>query len=196
MDGAHARQFLLAHDEPLREVHLVPQEHDWDVADLFADHLDPVVQVVEGVFASHVADRDDTVGALEVRVPEQSPKPFFTHDVPHHHVERRGCTAPHHVDRLLRDLRADRRDVSVVEFVLDEAFDQGGLPDCHVPDQAHLRFEAFLPDNGGRGHHASPIEHGLMYREDASIAPDKYSWSPLTAWVVKLPPKVRPARAA
>src|SRR3989449_7604418 len=31
-----------------------------------------------------------------------------------------------------------------------------------------------------RSHHAPPIEHGLMYREDASIAPDKLGWAALS----------------
>src|SRR2546426_745947 len=161
-------------DFHLLAVHHVPEEHHRDVADLLADHLDPVVEVVKGVLAREVADRDHALGALEVRVPEQGPEPFLAHDVPYHHVERRGGALPHDVERLLRDLRADRGDVAVVELVLHEPLDEGGLADRDIPDEADLGLEMLLAGHRGRRHHAPPIERGLMYRADASIAPDNF----------------------
>src|SRR2546426_5476881 len=174
VDRPHPAELFLAHDEPLGQVHLVPEEHHRDVADLLADHLDPVVEVVKGVLAREVADRDHALGALEVRVPEQGPEPFLAHDVPYHHVERRGGALPHDVERLLRDLRADRGDVAVVELVLHEPLDEGGLADRDIPDEADLGLEMLLAGHRGRRHHAPPIERGLMYRADASIAPDNF----------------------
>src|SRR2546426_4181956 len=176
VDRPHPAELFLAHDEPLGQVHLVPEEHHRDVADLLADHLDPVVEVVKGVLAREVADRDHALGALEVRVPEQGPEPFLAHDVPYHHVERRGGAHPHHVERLLRDLRADRGDVPVVELVLHEPLDEGGLADRDIPDETDLGLEMLLAGHRGCRHHGPPIERGLMYREDASIAPDNSSF--------------------
>src|SRR6266480_183099 len=54
VDRAHPREFFLADDESLAQVHLVSQEDDGDGPDLLADHLDPVVQVVEGVLPREV----------------------------------------------------------------------------------------------------------------------------------------------
>src|SRR2546428_5578788 len=172
VDRTHPGELFLTHDESLGQVHLVPEEHHRDVADLFANHLDPVVQVIERVLAREVADRDDALGSLEIRVAEQRSESFFAHDVPHHHVERRRGALPDHVDRFLGDLRADGRDVPVVELVLDEPLDERGLPDRDIPDEADLGLEMLLAGHRRCRHHAPPIEHGLMYREDASIAPD------------------------
>src|SRR2546425_952299 len=104
--------------------------------------------------------------------PPRAPESFLAHDVPHHHVERRRGALPDDVNRLLGDLRADGRDVAVVELVLDEPLDQRGLPDRDIPDEADLGLEVLLAGHRRCRHHAPPIERGLMYREDASIAPD------------------------
>src|SRR2546427_578126 len=144
VDRPHPGELFLTHDESLRQVHLVPEEHHRDVADLLADHLDPVVQVVERVLAREVADRDDALGSLEIRIAEQGPETFLAHDVPHHHVERRRGALPDHIDGFLGDLRADGRDVSVVELVLHEPLDQRGLSDRDVPDEADLVLEVDL----------------------------------------------------
>src|SRR2546426_1144768 len=79
---------------------------------------------------------------------------------------------PDHIDRFLRDLGADGRDVAVVELILDEPLDQRGLPDGDIPDEADLGLEMLLAGHRRRRHHPPPIDRGLMYREDASIAPD------------------------
>src|SRR5437773_12333591 len=41
VDRAHPREFFLADDESLAQVHLVSKEDDGDGPDLLADHLDP-----------------------------------------------------------------------------------------------------------------------------------------------------------
>src|SRR5206468_9093649 len=117
-------------------------------------------------------DRDHALGSLAICIPEEGPDPFLAHDVPHHHVERRGGAFPDHVDRFLPALRADGRDVAVVELVLDEPLDQRGLPDRDIPDEADLGLEMLLAGHRRRRHHAPPIERPLMYREYASIAAD------------------------
>src|SRR5256712_2278473 len=170
VDRPHPAELFLAHDEPLGQVHLVPEEHHRDVPDLLSDHLDPIVEIVKGILAREVADRDHALGAFEVRVLEQGREPFLAHDVPHHHVERRGGALPHDVEGLLRDLRADRGDVAVVELVLHEPLDEGRLADRDIPDEADLGLEMLLASHRGRRHHGPPIERGLMYRADASIA--------------------------
>src|SRR3989449_10818530 len=63
-------------------------------------------------------------------------------------------------------------DVSVVELVLNEPLDERGLADRDIPDEADLGLEMLLASHRGRRHHGPPIERGLMYRADASIAPD------------------------
>src|SRR6266511_3843562 len=152
VDRAHPREFLLAHDEALLQIELVSQEDDGDVAHLLPDHLHPVVQVVERILAGHVANRDHAVGALEVRVAEERPEPFLSHDVPHHHVEARVRASPHHVDRLLRDLRPDGRDVPVLERILHVSLDEGRLSDGDVADQAHFHLDVLLADQRGNRH--------------------------------------------
>src|SRR2546427_3240830 len=174
VDRPHPGELFLTHDESLGQVHLVPEEHHRDVADLLANHLDPVVQVVERVLAREVADRDDALGSLEVRIAEQGPETFLAHDVPHHHVEGRRGALPDHIDGFLGDLRADGRDVAVVELVLHEPLDQRGLSDRDVPDEADLGLEMLLAGHRRRRHHAPPIERPLMDRDDARIAPDNF----------------------
>ena len=68
VDRAHPGEFFLADDESLAEVHLVSQEYDGNGSDLLADHLDPVVQIVERVLPGEVAHGDHTVRAFEVRI--------------------------------------------------------------------------------------------------------------------------------
>src|SRR5712692_2849736 len=182
VDRAHPRQLFLADDPTFLEVHLVPEEHDGDISDLLADHLDPVVEIVEGVFARHVAHRDDAMGSLEVRVPQEGSESFLAHDIPHHHVEGRGRSPPAHLNSLLGDLRAHRGDVPVIELFLDETPDQGGLADRDVPDEANLGLHVLLAGHCGRRHHAAPNGRRLMYREGASIAPDN-SYSSATIFL-------------
>src|SRR5438093_9284523 len=174
VDRAHPGELFLADDAPLQEVHLVSEEDDRDVPDLFADHLDPVVEIVERVLARQIADRDDAMRAFEVRVPEEGPETFLAHDVPHHHVEHRGRTPPFHFDGLLRDLRPDRRDVPVIEFVLDEPPDERGLPDRDIPDQTHLGLDVLQAGHRGRRHHAARNGLLLRYRVDAILVDDDY----------------------
>src|SRR3989441_6053535 len=76
------------------------------------------------------------------------------------------------LDLFLRDLRAERGDVPVVELVLNEPLDERGLADRNIPDEADLGFEMLLASHRGRRHHGPPIERGLMYRADVRIAPD------------------------
>src|SRR5438094_4136411 len=182
VDCAHPRELFLAHDAPLQEVHLVSEEDDRDVPDLFADHVDPVVEVVERVLARQVADRDDAMRAFEVRVPEEGAETFLAHDVPHHHVEHRGRAPPFHFDGLLRDLRPDRRDVPVIEFVLDEPPDEGGLPDRDIPDQTHLGLDVLQAGHRGPRHHAARKGLRHMYREDAILV-DYNSYSCATTFI-------------
>src|SRR5216117_4240836 len=114
--------------------------------------------------------RDHAVRAFEVRVPKEGPESLLAHDVPHHHVEHRGRALPCHIDGPLRDLGSDRRDVSVVEFILYEPPDQRGLADRDVSDQAHLRLHVLQAGQGGRRHHAAPkrtpsyVGYGREYR--------------------------------
>src|SRR3989454_9530854 len=178
VDRPHPGELFLTHDESLGQVHLVAEDLHRDVADLLANHLDPVVQVVERVLARDVACRDDPLGSLAIRIREACPLSFLAHDVPHHHVERRRGALPDDVNRLLGDLRADGRDVAVVELVLDEPLDERGLPDRDIPDEADLGLDVLLAGHRRRRHHAPPIDRGLMYREDASIAPDNSSSIP------------------
>ena len=120
--------------------------------------------------------------AFEVRVPEEGPETFLAHDVPHHHVEHRGRTPPFHFDGLLRDLRPDRRDVAVVEFVLDEPPDERGLSYGDIPDQTHLGLDMLQAGHRGRRHHAVRNGLRLIYREDAILVDDN-SYSSATTFL-------------
>src|SRR3989475_12381135 len=79
------------------------------------------------------------------------PYAFLPHDVPdgHVHVDLRAVPAlERHL--ALRDFRAQGRDVAVVELVLDEPSDQGGLANGGLADQTALRLEALALGHRGR----------------------------------------------
>src|SRR6266581_1565217 len=124
------------------QVDLVPQEFDRDLPGDAVDAFDPVVEIVERLPAGHVAHRQDPAGAVEVRLLEEFPEALLTHDVPDRHVDLQLARALGHRGRqfLLRDLRAERLDVLVVEVVQDEPTDERRLPDGRLADEAHLHF--------------------------------------------------------
>src|SRR3970282_1186179 len=92
------------------KVGLVYGEHDGNLADRAEHGLDPGVEVLEGVVPRDVADREDPLGPVEIRLPEELAEPFRPHDVP------------------------------VVELVEDEPPDQGGLADGVLADETDLRL--------------------------------------------------------
>src|SRR6266571_2909786 len=124
------------------QVDLVPQEFDWNLPGDAVDSFDPVVEIIERLPAGHVAHRQDPAGAVEVRLLEEFPEALLTHDVPNRHVDLQLARALGHRGRqfLLRDLRAERLDVLVVEVVQDEPTDERRLPDGRLADEAHLHF--------------------------------------------------------
>src|SRR5437879_11213903 len=75
---------------------------------------------------------------MEVRFLQQFAESLLSHDVPDRHVDVGSPVRPIQFDLFLRDLRAERRDVPVVELILDESSDEAGLADCALPDKAEL----------------------------------------------------------
>src|SRR6266545_3659209 len=124
------------------QVDLVPQEFDRDFPGDAVDAFDPVVEIIEGLPAGDVAHREDPPGAVEVRLLEEFPEPFLTHDIPDRHVDLELARAIGHGGRefLLRDLRAERLDVLVIKVVQDEPADERCLPNGRLADEAHLHF--------------------------------------------------------
>src|SRR5713226_4470387 len=127
------------------EVRLVHREDDRYLADDLLDAVDPVVEFIEGPPAGHVGHGEDPVRPVEVGVFQKLAEALLAHDVPDHEDEvdleipfRRG-----HMDLLLRDACADRRDVVLFEHVGHEAADEGRLPDALVADEAYFRLELF-----------------------------------------------------
>src|SRR5439155_22888590 len=110
--------------------------------------LDPNVALLERRRAREVAHRAAPFRAAEERFFEEIPEAFTPHDVTdaHVHVDLRAVRGlERHL--ALRDLCAQRRDVAVVELVLDEPPDEGGLADGGFADETDLR-----PDALGLGH--------------------------------------------
>src|SRR3990172_8190162 len=134
------------------EVDLVPGELNRDLPRHAVHALDPVVQVVQGLLPGDVAHGKDATRAVEVGLFEQFAEALLAHDVPDRHVDLqfarpvRGAGG----DLLLRDLRAERLDVLVIEVVEDESPDEGGFPDGRLTYEADfhfhpLHFHAFPP---------------------------------------------------
>src|SRR5438105_15687304 len=93
---------------------------------------------------------------MEVRFLQQFAESLLSHDVPDRHVDVGSPVRPVQFDLFLRDLRAERRDVPVVELVLDESSDEAGLADRAVSDEADLRLHVLEAGQRGRVRHAAP----------------------------------------
>src|SRR5207247_9944687 len=96
----------------------------------------PVVELFERRVSPEVAHCDDPFRAMEERLLEEIPEAFLPHDVPdgHVHVDLRAVPGlERHL--ALRDLRAEGRDVAVVELILDEPPDQGRLANGRLADE-------------------------------------------------------------
>src|SRR5947208_3724258 len=96
------------------------------------------------MIARDYSDLDDSLRSHDVSFLQRSAASLLTHYVPDLHVDVGSPDRPVQFDLFLRDLRAERRDVPVVELVLDESSDEAGLADRAFPDEAdlHLHFLA------------------------------------------------------
>src|SRR6266700_1131670 len=128
----------LLHRHLFSEVRFVREVLDRNVARDLHDGRDPVVEVVERLLPRDVAHREDALGPVEVRFLQQFAEPFLAHDVPDRHVDVGAPVRAVDLDLLLRDFRAQRGDVSIVELVLDESANQARLTDRAFPDEADL----------------------------------------------------------
>src|SRR5439155_5006267 len=70
-------------------------------------------------------------------------------------------------DLALRHLRSERRDVAVVEVVLDEPADEGRLADRGLADQTDLRLNPLHLGHGGHG----SIPSGLLKTSAKKVEP-------------------------
>src|SRR6266568_3322533 len=133
------------------QVDLVDRVHDRDLADDVEDALDPIVQLLQCRVARQVAHCEDPFRTVEERLLQEVPEAFLAHDVPdgHVHLELRALVREVERHLPLRDLRAEGRDVPVVELVLDEPPDEGGLSDRRFAHEANLRLDPL--DLGHRG---------------------------------------------
>src|SRR5438046_10246511 len=102
---------------------------------------------------------------MEVRFLQQFAESLLSHDVPDRHVDVGSPVRPVQFDLFLRDLRAERRDVPVVELVLDESSDEAGLADRAFPDEADLRLHLLAVRLRPRGGPDAP--HSPAYKGDA-----------------------------
>ncbi len=81
--------------------------------------------------------------------PTSVAEPLHAHDVPDRHRHLNVARGEADGDILLRHLRPDRHHVPVVVRVQHEPPNQGGLPDCGLPDEAHLRLHPEEPRPAG-----------------------------------------------
>src|SRR3990172_988884 len=162
------------------EVHLVDRVHDRDLAHDAEDVLHPVVELLEGRVARQVGHREDALRPVEVRVLEEVPERLLAHDVPDRHVHVvRGRAVPRHELLLaFRHLRAEGRDVAIVELVVDKAAHEAGLPDGRLADEAHLRLDALDFRHGGNGRRCLGWLYNdgavVLGREEAFLRPRSY----------------------
>src|SRR5207247_10077390 len=128
------------------EVCFVHRDQDRNLSHHVLDAVDPVVEVVERPSSREVGYREDAIRPVEVRVLQQLAKSLLAHDVPDHHVDvdQEIVFRQENAGLLLRHVRADRGQVSLVEHVDRVPADQRGLADGLVPDETHLRLEPLL----------------------------------------------------
>src|SRR5881409_1008056 len=160
--GVEVRRLERPHG--LLDLLVAVQDHDFvfqvDLVDRIDDRnlphdvehaLHPVVEFLERRVPCEVAHRDDPFRPMEERFLEEIPEALLPHDVPdgHVHVDLRAVLSlERHL--ALRDLRAERRDVPVVELVLDEPPDQGRLANGGLADETDLRLDALGFGHRGR----------------------------------------------
>src|SRR5713226_4296654 len=140
----------------MREIRLVPEGIHRDGTDRIPNAVDPLRQVPERLRAGHVEDRQDALGAVEVRLLEELEERALAHDVQDHHVDL-DRTALHRTqgDRLLRDDRTKRPDVRFVERAGHESMDEARLADAFLADEADLELEGLRLRV-----HRRPTHHG------------------------------------
>src|SRR2546430_844822 len=149
------------------EVLLVHQAQRRDVPGDGPDRTGPCVEGGERLLPRVVRDGEDPFRAMVVRLLEQVPQRGRSHDVPEDRVnghEARALRVLYGHD-LLRDLRPQRRDVSVVVFVEDGTADEGGLADGRVPRHADLQPDRY------RGAHGSTASALCQADRSASFSP-------------------------
>src|SRR6266571_1171225 len=168
VEGAHGLLDLLVPIEDhdlVFQVDLVDRVDDRDLADDVEDTLDPVVQLLERRVPRQVAHREHALRSVEERLLQEIPEAFLAHDVPdgHVHLELRALVREGERHLPLRDLRAEGRDVPVVELVLDESPDQGGLSDRCFAHETNLRLDPL-----DLGHRATRVRFSSAYLKGPS----------------------------
>src|SRR5256712_4941922 len=140
----------------MREIRLVPERVHGDGTDRIPNSVDPFRQVAEGLRARHVEDRQDALGAVEVRLLEQVEERPLAHDVQDHHVDL-NWPALHRTegDRLLRYDRTEGPNVRLVERAGHEPMDEARPADAFLADEADLELEGLR-----LWVHRRPAHHG------------------------------------
>src|SRR3989449_853348 len=127
------------------EVRLVHHAVRRDVARDGTDGPRPFIERDERVASGEVRHREDPLRAVVIRLFQQLADRRRAHDVPQDHVglERFRARRIRDGQALLRDLRAQGRDVSVVVLVEHVSPDERGLADRAFPGHADLEFDDF-----------------------------------------------------
>src|SRR5712692_555429 len=120
------------------QIRLVREVRDGDISRHLEDRGDPLVQVVQGLPPCDVADREHALRAVEIRLLQEFSEALLAHDVPNRHVYVRAPVGSVDLELLLRDLRPQGGDVTVVELVLDETSDETRFADRAFADEADL----------------------------------------------------------
>src|SRR6266540_1760835 len=127
------------------EIRLVHKEEGGDRARDALDRRSPVDEAPQRLGPGPVADVQDGLAVREVRVLQELAEPEGPHDVPDASADldpRAGAARVRRAELARRDLRAQRRDVPLVERVRDEPPHQARLADGRIARERDLHRKA------------------------------------------------------
>jgi hypothetical protein len=86
------------------------------------------------------------MGSEKVGLLKQLAKALMTDYIPYHQVDLMSIMriAKRYDHFLFGDLGSNCADVFIIEIIENEPFDQTGLSDTTLPDQAELQFDGFF----------------------------------------------------
>src|SRR3989339_169718 len=135
-------EVLHGHAHVVLQITLVAQEHYRYFACGRCHRLDPVSQLAQALLTGDVTHGQRALGPIEVRLAKNLSETRLPHDIPdqEHDPQLLACARILEIHLLLRHLRADCRDVLVIENIHHESPDETRLADANIADETHLKF--------------------------------------------------------
>src|SRR5712692_5952886 len=139
----------------VRDVRFVEQDDGRDSARNGSHGIGPLRETHDRLGASRVRDEQESLRPMEIGIPEDLPKAATPHDVPDRSRDFEGVPPATRIgDRksYRGHLRAEGRNVGVVERVGDEPAHERGLADAGIPREGDLDRKAGVPRRPIGGH--------------------------------------------